>query len=43
MSVLHPSRITRRLLKIASLGLAGLLAGLLSGCSSNTAARLLRH
>jgi len=42
MSVLHPSRITRRLLKIASLGLAGLLAGLLSGCSSNTAARLLR-
>jgi hypothetical protein len=35
MSVLHPSHTTRRLLKIASLGLAGLLAGLLAGCSAN--------
>ena len=29
------SRTTRRLFKVASLGFAGLLAGLLSGCSSN--------
>jgi hypothetical protein len=28
------SRISRRLLKLASLGLAGLIAGLLSGCTS---------
>jgi hypothetical protein len=40
MSVLHPSRTTRRrlprrLIQIASLGLAGLLAGLLVGCSAN--------
>jgi hypothetical protein len=39
MSILHPSRTTRRLLprrliQLASLGLAGLLAGLLAGCSS---------
>jgi hypothetical protein len=27
------SRLTRRLIKLASLGLAGLLAGLLSGCT----------
>ncbi len=27
------SRISRRLLKLASLGLAGLIAGLLSGCT----------
>jgi hypothetical protein len=34
------SRLTRRLLKLASLGLAGLLAGLLSGCTvSSTDAR----
>jgi hypothetical protein len=37
MPSLPASRTTRRLLKVASLGLAGLLAGLLSGCtSSNT-------
>jgi hypothetical protein len=41
MSVLHPSRTTRRLLKIASLGLAGLLAGLLAGCSANPAGLIL--
>ena len=29
------ARTTRRLLKLASLGLAGLIAGLLSGCSSS--------
>lgn len=29
----RPSHTTRRLIKIASLGLAGLLAGLLAGCS----------
>jgi hypothetical protein len=32
------ARTTRRLLKLASLGLAGLLAGLLGGCSSSPAA-----
>ncbi len=37
MSVLHPSRTTRRLAQLASLGLAGFLAGLFSGCSSATA------
>jgi len=37
MSVLHPSRTTRRLIKLASLSLAGLIAGLLSGCTSATA------
>jgi hypothetical protein len=36
MSLLHPSRVTRRLIKLASFGLAGLLAGLLSGCSSDS-------
>lgn len=30
-----PTRTTRRLLKVASLGLAGLVAGLLGGCSSS--------
>lgn len=30
-----PARTTRRLLKVASLGLAGLLVGLLGGCSSS--------
>ena len=30
-----PARTTRRLLKVASLGLAGLLAGLLGGCASS--------
>jgi hypothetical protein len=42
MSLLHPSRATRTLLKLASFGLAGLLAGLLTGCSSNSN-RLLTH
>ena len=42
MSLVRPSRTTRRLLKIATLGFAGLLAGLLSGCSSNSAAQLLQ-
>jgi len=32
------ARTTRRLLKLASLGIAGLIAGLLSGCSSSPAA-----
>lgn len=41
MSSRKPASVTRRLLKIASLGLAGFLVGLLSGCSaSNTLARL---
>src|SRR3954454_21838104 len=31
----RPARTTRRLLKVASLGLAGLLAGLFGGCSSS--------
>lgn len=35
MYSLPVSRTTRRLLKIASLGLAGLLAGLLSGCNTS--------
>ncbi|WP_158943024.1 hypothetical protein [Granulicella sp. S190] len=34
MSFLPAHRTKRRLLKVASLGLAGLLAGLLSGCNS---------
>jgi hypothetical protein len=34
MPSLPVSRLTRRLVKLASLGLAGLLAGLLSGCHS---------
>lgn len=34
MSSLKPSRTTLRLLKLASLGLAGLLAGLLAGCNA---------
>lgn len=33
MGHLRRSRTTRRILQIASLGLAGLIAGLLSGCS----------
>lgn len=33
MPLHKPSRTTRRLLQLASLGLAGLLAGLLAGCS----------
>ena len=35
MPFLPASRTTRRLFKVASLGLAGLLAGLLSGCNSS--------
>jgi hypothetical protein len=35
MSFLSASRTRRRLFKIASLGLAGLLAGLLSGCTNS--------
>ena len=35
MSSKHTNRTARRLLKIASLGLAGLLAGLLGGCSAS--------
>jgi hypothetical protein len=31
----RPSKTTRRLLKVASLGLAGFIAGLLSGCSAS--------
>ncbi|WP_353066741.1 hypothetical protein RBB77_09185 [Tunturibacter psychrotolerans] len=34
MSSLTARRTARRLLKVASLGLAGLLAGLLSGCNA---------
>jgi hypothetical protein len=34
MSFLPSSRTKRRLLKVASLSLAGLIAGLLSGCNS---------
>lgn len=34
-----PARTARRLLKVASLGLAGLIAGLLAGCSSDSLAR----
>jgi hypothetical protein len=43
MSLLHPTRRTlpRRLIQLASLGLAGLLAGLLTGCTSSSTARLL--
>jgi hypothetical protein len=46
MSVLQPSRKTqrllpRRLIQLASLGLAGLLAGLLAGCSSSQTGALL--
>jgi len=37
MSFLPASRTKRNLFKIASLGLAGLLAGLLSGCADATA------
>jgi hypothetical protein len=35
MSFLPASRTTRNLFKIASLGLAGLLAGLLAGCNDS--------
>jgi hypothetical protein len=36
MSVQHPSRTARRLIQLASLSLAGLIAGLLTGCSSES-------
>jgi hypothetical protein len=36
MPALPSSRTTRRLVKLASLGLAGLIAGLLSGCTSTS-------
>jgi hypothetical protein len=39
MSSRKPARTARRLLKVASLGLAGLIAGLLGGCSSDSLAR----
>jgi hypothetical protein len=42
MSLRHPSTATRRLLQLASLGLAGLVAGLLTGCTSTSAAHLLQ-
>ncbi|MEO6982557.1 MAG: hypothetical protein ABI072_05520 [Edaphobacter sp.] len=35
MSSKHTNRTARRILKLASLGLAGLLAGLFAGCSSS--------
>ena len=35
MSISTTARITRRLVTLASLGLAGLIAGLLAGCSSS--------
>jgi hypothetical protein len=37
MSVLAPSRTTRLFIKLGSLSLAGLLAGLLTGCTSASA------
>lgn len=39
MSSRKPARTTRRLLKVATLGFTGLLFGLLTGCSSDSAAR----
>ena len=39
MSSRKPARTARRLLKVASLGIAGLIAGLLGGCSSDSVAR----
>lgn len=39
MSSRKPARTARRLLKVASLGIAGLVAGFLSGCSSDTVTR----
>ncbi len=43
MPFLPGSRTTRNLLKVASLGLAGLLAGLLSGCNSSPALSASSH
>lgn len=37
MSSSQPKSLTRRLFKLASLGLAGLLAGLLAGCTASPA------
>ena len=42
MSLRHPSTATRRLLQLASLGLAGLIAGLLTGCTSSATGQLLQ-
>jgi hypothetical protein len=39
MSSRKPARTTRRLLKVATLGITGLLFGFLAGCSSDSAAR----
>ncbi len=39
MSSRKPARTVRRLLKVATLGLAGLVAGLLSGCTSEALTR----
>jgi hypothetical protein len=39
MSSRKPARTTRRLLKVATLGITGLLFGFLAGCSSNSVAR----
>ena len=38
MTSRKPARTARRLLKVATLGIAGLVAGFLSGCSSSDAA-----
>ena len=43
MSFLPASRTKRRLLKVASLGLAGLLAGLFSGCNDSTVSTPCTH
>jgi hypothetical protein len=37
MSTSQPKRLTRRFFKLASLGLAGLIAGLLAGCTASPA------
>jgi len=43
MSYSPASNTARRLLKVASLGLAGLLVGLLSGCNSSNAVSASNH
>ena len=43
MPSLPVSRTARRLLKVASLGLAGLLAGLLSGCNASKTVSINTH
>jgi hypothetical protein len=42
MSVRRSSTAARRILQLASLGLAGLIAGLLTGCTSASASRFLQ-